>query len=110
MKVLLDECVNRRLKRHLTDIEVYTVADMNWLSLRNGNLMRAAIEDGFDVLLTIDKNLEYQHDLRKYNIAIVVFDVLKNSLQYLEEVVLVFKAQLPTFQKGVAYRIRAPNA
>ena len=106
MKVLLDECVNRKLKRHLAGIEVYTVAEMNWLSLRNGSLMRAAIEHGFDVLLTVDKNLEYQHDLSKYAISIVVFDALKNSLQHLEPLVPAFRMQLPTFVKGKAYRIK----
>lgn len=80
MKVLLDECVNRKLKSRLTGIEVYTVAEMSWRGLYNGNLMRVAIDAKFDVLLTVDKNLEYQQNLGNYDIIVVVFDVLKNTI------------------------------
>ena len=105
MKILLDECVNRKLKSRLAGIEAYTVAEMGWRSLRNGNLMRAAIENDFDVLLTVDKNLEYQQNMDKYDIIVVVFDVLKNTIQHLEALVPAFRTQLPTFEKGRVYRI-----
>ena len=109
MKVLLDECVNRKLKSRLKSVEAFTVAEMDWRSLRNGNLMKVAIEAGFDVLLTVDKNLEYQQNLGKYDIVVAVFDVLKNTIQHLEVLVPVFEAQLPTFIKGNVYRIRQPE-
>lgn len=105
MKILLDECVNRKLKGRLSGIDACTVAEMNWRSLRNGNLMRVAIENEFDVLLTVDKNLEYQQNMEKYDIIVVVFDVLKNTIRHLEALVPAFKAQLPTFEKGRVYRI-----
>jgi len=57
MKILLDECVTRKLKRHLIEFEVRTVVEMNWSGLKNGNLLSAAVMDEFDILLTIDKNL-----------------------------------------------------
>ena len=104
---MLDECVNRKLKSRLTGIEAYTVAEMNWRGLYNGNLMRAAIEAKFDVLLTVDKNLEYQQNLGSYNIIVVVFDVLKNTIQHLETLVPAFKEQLPTFEKGHVYSIKS---
>ena len=109
MKILLDECVNRKLKSRLAGIETYTVAEMNWRSLRNGNLMRAAIENKFDVLLTVDKNLEYQQNMDKYDIVVVVFDVLKNTIQLLETLVPAFITQMPTFEKGRVYRISKPD-
>lgn len=110
MKILLDECVNRKLKSRLSGFEVYTVAEMNWRSLRNGNLMRAAIENQFDVLLTVDKNLEYQQNMEKHDIAVVVFDVFKNSIQYLEALMPAFRTRALTFVKGQVYRIRQPDA
>ena len=108
MKVLLDECVNRKLKSRLLELglEVSTVADMNWRGLRNGNLMWVAIEAGFDVLLTVDKNLEFQQNLKSYDIIVAVFDVVKNTIQQLEAIVPAFKTQLPTLSKGAAYRIK----
>ena len=36
MKVLLDECVTKRLKPHLKDLEVYTVVEMGWSGMKNG--------------------------------------------------------------------------
>ena len=106
MKILLDECVNRKLKSRLPGLEIYTVPEMNWRSLRNGNLMRAAIDNNFDVLLTLDKNLEYQQNMGKHDIVVVVFDVRNNSIQYLEALVPAFLEQLPAFEKGRVYRMR----
>jgi hypothetical protein len=54
MKILLDECVTRKLRQHLTEFEVKTVVEMGWSGLKNGSLLTAAIEDEFDILLTID--------------------------------------------------------
>ena len=110
MKVLLDECVDRRLKSRLPGHEVHTVTNMQWKGLKNGVLIDAAIDGGFDMLLTIDKNLEFQQNLKKRNIIVVVFDVKQNSVKLFEPLLPVFEAQLPTFQKGVAYRIQKSDA
>ena len=110
MKVLLDECVDRRLKSHLPTHEVYTVTDMQWDGLKNGLLMSAAIGEGFDMLLTIDKNLEFQQNLKKHNIIVAVFEVKQNSVKLFEPLIPVFEAQVPTFVKGNVYRIHQPDA
>ena len=109
MKVLLDECVDRRLKRLLPEHEVYTVTNMRWNGLKNGALMGVAIDGGFDMLLTIDKNLEFQQNLKKYDIILAVFDVKQNSVKLFEPLMPVFEQQLPTFVKGNAYRIKHPD-
>ena len=57
MRILLDECVTKRLKVHLTLHVVATVTEKGWSGLKNGQLMTAASADGFDILITIDKNL-----------------------------------------------------
>jgi hypothetical protein len=54
MRVLLDECVPKRLRTELTAHAV-TVAEMGWSGIKNGQLLpRAAAE--FDCFLTIDRN------------------------------------------------------
>lgn len=106
MKVLLDECVTRKLKSRLPNHEVHTVSDVQWNGLKNGLLMSAAIGEGFDVLLTIDRNLEFQQNLKKHNIIVAVFEVKRNNVNLYEPLVPVFEAQLPTFVKGTVYRIR----
>ncbi len=64
MKILLDECVTKKFKSYLTEFDVKTVVEMNWSGLKNGNLMKVAVEEKFDGLLTIDKNLSYQQNIK----------------------------------------------
>ncbi len=59
MKILLDECVTKKLKAYLPDHEVYTVTEMGWSGLFNGKLMTKCVENHFDILLTVDKNILY---------------------------------------------------
>ena len=61
MRVLLDECTPRKLRRDLPEHEVRTVGEMGWGGTKNGALLlRAAGE--FDVLLTVDSNMEFQQN------------------------------------------------
>ncbi len=106
MKILLDECVTKKLKNRLPDFEVFTVTEMGWNGLKNGSLMRVAIEDRFDMLLTIDKNLEFQQNLNQYEIIVAVFDVERSKIVFLEELLPLFRLLIPMFQRGKAYRIR----
>ncbi len=56
MKVLLVECLDRRLAKDLIGFEVKTVPQMGWAGVKNGNLMSLA-EEEFDVFITVDRNL-----------------------------------------------------
>ena len=105
MKILLDECVTKKLKRHLTEFEVKTVVEMNWSGMKNGNLMKVAVEENFDVLLTIDKNLEFQQNIKKYQLTIVVLDVQKSKIENLLELLPKLKEQIKDFEKGNIYLI-----
>ena len=105
MKILLDECVTKSLKKHLENHDVYTVADMNWLGKKNGNLMRCAIEEGFDILLTIDKNLQFQNNMNDYKIAIVIFDTFNSKLESILKFIPDFEKQIDRYEKGKVYLI-----
>ena len=107
MKVLLDKCVTKKLKRHLPEFEVKTVVEMNWSGLKNGSLMKVAAEENFDVLLTIDKNLEFQQNMNKYQLMIVVLDVQKSKIENLLELLPKFKEQIKDFEKGNIYLIES---
>ena len=106
MKILLDECLPVRLKQHLPDFGVTTVSEMGWSSLKNGNLLKVAIQSGFEVMLTIDKNLQYQQNLKEYDIAIVVFDVLFNRLQDFIPLIPKFIELEPVLEKKKIYIIK----
>jgi hypothetical protein len=72
MLLLLDECVPRPLKQDLTRHDVPHVVDMGWAGTRNGELLRLMLDERFEVLLTVDKNLPFQQDLQKSGIGVVV--------------------------------------
>ncbi len=66
MKILLDECIPRKLKKDLKEFEVFSVFDFKWEGIKNGTLLKLMIENGFDILLTIDKNLKYQQNILQH--------------------------------------------
>jgi hypothetical protein len=61
MRLLLDECVPKRLKRELPGHEVNTVQDMGWAGFQNGALLELA-NGQFDAFLTVDQGIEYQRN------------------------------------------------
>jgi hypothetical protein len=63
MKVLLDECVTRYLKRDFTGHEVLTVEEAGFRGLKNGRLLQAA-SGQYEVLVMVDQNLQYQQNLK----------------------------------------------
>ena len=60
MRMLLDECVPRPLKRELADYEIRTVVEMGWSGKKNGELLLLISQDSFTILLTTHQNLRYQ--------------------------------------------------
>ncbi len=105
MKILLDECVTKRLKTHLPEHEVFTVTNMNWNGFKNGKLLQLCVDNSFDILLTIDKNLMFQQNISKYKITIAV---LNSETSKLEELVLFlksFNSQVDKFDKFKVYLI-----
>ena len=81
-KVLLDENLPVKLKYRLQDIcEIYTVTNKGWNALENGDLINAMQKDGFDYLLTSDKNLQYQQNIEIYSIGFIVLDVMDNNYE-----------------------------
>ena len=71
MRILLDECLPKRLKRDLVGHDARTVPEMGWASRRNGELLALAQAD-FDVFLTVDRNLSFQQDTGRFDVAVVV--------------------------------------
>lgn len=80
MKILIDESLDVRLKNSFENFEVYTVRDMNWLSKKNGELLKLIGENNFDVFLTADKNLKHQQNISNINFSILVFNSTYSEL------------------------------
>ena len=78
---------------------------MGWGGIKNGKLMALCVENRFDVLLTIDKNLQHQQNLERYSLTIVVLNSVSSKVEELVLFVPAFEVQLPDFQKHKAYII-----
>ena len=84
MKLLLDEQVPRRLSREFpNNFEIKTAQEMGWSSERNGVLLKLAAEEGFDALITADKNMEYQQNSDALPLTVIVLAPLFNRLSNL---------------------------
>ncbi|MDX2302188.1 MAG: hypothetical protein NW226_05275 [Microscillaceae bacterium] len=82
MKVLLDENIDIRFKRAFAESihEIYTVRDMGWNGISNGQLLQKMSEAGFEALLAVDKNLPYQQNQDHLTVSVFILDVQRNVL------------------------------
>ena len=83
MKVLLDECLPKKLKREVQADVVKTVPEMGWAGTKNGALLRL-VEQEFDVLLTNDQNIEHQQNLKLFDLAVVILVAKTNDIEDLK--------------------------
>ena len=72
MRVLLDECVPRKLSNYLIGHECTTVPEAGFAGQKNGELLSLAERNGFEIFLTIDRGIEYQQNLTSHKLAILV--------------------------------------
>jgi predicted nuclease of predicted toxin-antitoxin system len=100
MRVFLDENLNWRLKRDLPGHDVESVPLLGWAGIQNGALLQKAMENGFDVLLTMDSNMVHQQDLSIYAIAIVVLRAPSNRIEDTRPLMSAVLQALPHASKG----------
>lgn len=100
MKVLVDESLPIGIVAELRGFDVSTVRAQRWLGLRNGVLLRAAVEAGFDVLLTADRALRHQQNLPRIGIGVVLILRVRNRLSDLRPMLSQIRIALGEVQKG----------
>jgi len=110
VRVLLDECLPRRLKRELVGHDVWTAPEMGWASKQNGDLLRAAVAARFDAFVTVDRQLPHQQNLSTFNIAVVVLEANSNTLPDLSPLIPEMLEVLPNAPKGHATVVRSRDA
>ena len=99
MKILLDECIDRRLAKEIEGHEVVTVPQAGWAGIRNGELLRLA-QAQFDVFVTVDRNLSFQQHLAQFTIAVIVLQTPTNRLKDLRPLVLQLQRKRSGAPKG----------
>ena len=92
---------------NLTEFEVSTVPEAEFSGLKNGKLLKAAVEKKIDILLTIDKNIDYQQNINKFAIAIVILDVHRSHIKYIKTLIPEFIKQINSYKPGNAYKIES---
>jgi PIN like domain len=105
MRILLDECVPRPLRRELSGHEVRTVVEMGWAGKRNGELLRLLTAEHFAVFLTTDQNLQYQQNLRGLQVAVVVLVAPTNRLDDLVRLMPAVPTVIETIQAGAVVEV-----
>lgn len=106
MRLLLDECVPKRLKRELLGHETKTVQDMGWAGIKNGALLTLA--DGqFDALLTVDQGIEYQQNPSGLRIGIVVMRAASNDVDDLRPLLPEVEQALTRMRPGEITKVGA---
>jgi hypothetical protein len=108
MRVLLDECVNPRVKNAFAKHEVRTVIEMGWGGITNGRLM-ALVQQRFDVFVTIDQNLEYQQNLTKLTFGLVVVAVPDNNIKYYRPIFAELMKAAESVRPGQVIHIVSPE-
>jgi len=106
VRVLLDECLPRRLKRDVIGHDVRTAPEMGWASKQNGELLALAASK-FDVFLTVDRNLSYQQDVSAFDIAVVVLVARSNRLDELRPLVPRLLEIIPRAERRTLTVVRA---
>src|SRR4051794_3538201 len=107
MRVLLDENMPRRLRRHLpADVEAMTVSERGWSGKQNGTLLRDAVAE-FDAFLTTDQGIPHQQNLHLFPIGIIVLEAPSNRLVDLIPLMPKVNEALHSIQPGQLVRVTA---
>lgn len=107
MRILLDECVPRPLRREFPVHDVRTVRDMRWAGKKNGELLALMAGAGFDVLLTTDQSLRHQQNLTTLGVAAVVLVAATNRLADLLPLVPKVAVALSSIKPGRVVEVRS---
>lgn len=105
MKILLDECIPRKLKNARLDHQCRTVPEAGLAGQKNGRLLSLAETAGFELFVTMDKGLQYQQNLTGRRIAILVIRAKSNRLTDLLPHLEECRSMMSAIQPGDLIRV-----
>lgn len=107
MKLLIDENLPKKLKLDFPEHEIFSVSDMGWNSKKNGELLKLMLEQNFEILLTFDRNLQYQQNFAKYPISVFILNAEDNAYLTLKPLISVIHQHLNAELKSGPTEIKA---
>jgi hypothetical protein len=105
MRILLDECLDERLRNHFPGHDCQTAGYAGFAGMKNGELLTAAEQANFEVFLTVDQGIEYQQNLASRKLTIILFCAKSNRLKDLLLLVPACMARLKSIQPGALVKI-----
>jgi|SRR5215467_11063057 len=108
MLVLFDQGTPVAIRHSLPDHTVKTATEQGWSALLNGELLRAAEEGGFDVLLTTDTSLPFQQNLKAYKLAVVI--LTKNRWKLIRPMLTQIGAAIASAEPGSCSVVEIPSS
>ena len=106
MRVLLDECLPRKLKHELPGHEVVTVPEAGWAGKKNGELIQLA-SGRFDVLLTIDAGMTSIQSVSGLALAVIALKASSNRIEALRPLIGQLRDAVGQVRPGQLIRIVA---
>ena len=101
MRLLLDECIDRRFAQELPGHDVATVGQMGWTGITNGQLLALAAAQ-FDAFITIDRNLQFQQNSQRFQLAVIVLRIRSSRLPELQLLAPKILESLTSAERGKA--------
>ena len=105
MRLLIDECIDERLRHLFPEHDCETARFAELSGLTNGELLDAAESAGFEVLITVDQGIPHQQNLAGRKISILILCAPDNRLRNLEILVPAALAALQGIKPGDVIRI-----
>jgi predicted nuclease of predicted toxin-antitoxin system len=104
MKILLDECIPRKLRNALPEHECHTVPEAGLAGQKNGRLLSLPERANFDLFFTMDKGIQYQQNLAGRKIAILIVHAQSNRLKDLLPHIEACRLIMQSIQPGEVMR------
>lgn len=108
MRVFIDACVDPRVSSAFPDHDVRTAVQIGYQREKDHQLI-LRLQDQFDVLVTIDRGFEYQHNLRRLRFGIVVVHVAKNKVEYYQPLYPQLKEAVSRVRPGEVVHVPAES-
>lgn len=106
MRILFDQGTPAPLRKLLPGHAISTAYELGWATVTNGELIRLAEQDGFELLITTDTNLRYQQNLQNRSIAILV--LATTSWPRIREALKSIESAVSAIEAGSYVEIRVP--
>lgn len=100
MRLLIDESIPEQIEPYLIEFSPATIRREGLKGLRNGVLLRAAVDRGFNVIFSADQSLRFQQNLGRIGIAAIVIVNIRNRMKDILPVLPRIKAAVRTIQRG----------